>query len=372
MIAKRKIVTILLVFLLGFGAVYSAKAQGVPFDYDGKPKTAEERMAMEKVNGVSIAVVRMGQPDTLLQWGRPDAQQDKKVDENTLFQAGGVTTLLTNIVALQAVERGLLELDEDVNKKLTSWKLPVNKYNKKDPVTLRDLMLKRRGFTQPSKPKGYRPDEALPTFRQILEGQAPAKNKPVLLRSGTHKQKNYSFETELIVQQLLMDVYQKDFATLMKEQVLDPLGMKNSRFAPQLSAQEKTNAATGYMLDGNEVPGKQWIYPELGFSGLWTTPKDMALLLADLLKGERGDGSQLLSTSMIKEGLKPMNNSKCLLMNRYSDDGACFYGGASKGFRTQIEFYPKQQWALVVFMNSNENWKFMNEVSWKLKAYFGI
>jgi CubicO group peptidase (beta-lactamase class C family) len=52
----------------------------------------------------------------------------------TLFQAASISKLFTATIALSLVERGLLDLDQDVNGVLKSWKVPENEYTAQEKV----------------------------------------------------------------------------------------------------------------------------------------------------------------------------------------------------------------------------------------------
>lgn len=49
----------------------------------------------------------------------------------TLFQAGSISKPVAGAGALWLVERGKLSLDEDVNQKLKTWKVPENEFTMK-------------------------------------------------------------------------------------------------------------------------------------------------------------------------------------------------------------------------------------------------
>ena len=65
----------------------------------------------------------------------------------TLFQAGSISKPVAAAGALALVEQGKLALDEDVNQKLKTWKVPDNGFTKTEKVTLRRLMSHTAGLT---------------------------------------------------------------------------------------------------------------------------------------------------------------------------------------------------------------------------------
>lgn len=359
------------VILFSFGFL-SLSAQDFQLYMAEQAVAPELRMKEALVNGMAIAIIKDNKLDTTLFYGLANPNENQAVNEHTLFQAGSLTGTLTAIVTLQAVETGMIELDGDINTYLKQWQLPENKFTRNDPVTVRDILTKKRGFTQASKPKGYQHSEAIPTLLNILNGEAPAKNKAIQLRSGTHNRGNYSFETEVILQVLLEDIYQKPFQEIIKQQILTPLNMEESFITLKPNEQQQSNLAVGFTKDGAPISDGYWIQPELASAGLYTTAKDFAKLVNELLKGSQGLPNKLLNPNFLQEALIPQNQSKALIANSYGQESTVFYGGASMGYRTQYEFFPNQKWGIVVFMNSHENWQFMNEVMWAVKRQYGL
>ena len=79
---------------------------------------------------------------------------------------------------MRLVDQKKLALDEDVNAKLTSWKVPANGFDKTHPVTLRGLLSMTAGVGVPGF-LGYAVDAPLPNLTQILYGDPPANSPPI-------------------------------------------------------------------------------------------------------------------------------------------------------------------------------------------------
>ena len=357
----------LIILLTLFSSIsLNAQMPDLEFEVDGKKMGLEERLKVAKVNGVSTILIREGEVFAIEQYGYADAESKTPVMENTIFQAGTLTLPLTALAVLRTVEAGKLDLDQDVNEYLKTWKLPINRFNKKEAVTTRNLLLKQVCFNSDSKPKGYANNEKIPTFLQILNGEAPAKNKKIKVYKKHNKKGNYSFFGELIMQQMLEDIYKKPFEDIIQNLILTPLNMTESFISATLPADKKTVSATPYMKNGDLVSGGQYRYPELASSGLWTTPRDYAKFILEIMAAYEGKSS-LLSQEMTQAALKTQNdnNSKCLLMNASKDDDRISYGAASTGFRTQFHASAEKKWAIITFMNSWENWQVMAEFNWQ-------
>ena len=75
-------------------------------------------------------------------------------------------------------DSGALSLDQPVNERLRSWRVPENEFTVARPVTLRALLSHTAGLTIHGFP-GYLVDRPIPTLPQILDGEAPANTGPV-------------------------------------------------------------------------------------------------------------------------------------------------------------------------------------------------
>src|SRR5688572_1252122 len=95
----------------------------------GQPDSAytmEERMRYWHVPGVSLAIIDDNRIVFARGYGVTEFGGTKRVDTTTLFQAGSISKPVFATAALKLVEQGVLTLDEDVNTKLGSWKVPSN------------------------------------------------------------------------------------------------------------------------------------------------------------------------------------------------------------------------------------------------------
>src|SRR5262245_51245148 len=142
----------------------------------GAPSSAAslaERMKHYKVPGVNVAVVDAGRIAWARGYGVKDLSTAEPVTPETLFQAGSISKPVAALAALRLVEEGKLALDEDVNAKLVSWKVPESELTKEQKVTLRRLLTHSAGLTVHGFP-GYAADAPVPTLLQVLNGEKPA------------------------------------------------------------------------------------------------------------------------------------------------------------------------------------------------------
>jgi len=82
----------------------------------------------------------------------------------------------------------------------------------------------------------------------------------------------------------LVDIFKKPFPQIMRELVLDPLGLTNSTYEQPLPKSWVKRAATGHPWKGIPLKGKFHTYPEMAAAGLWITATDLATIGVELLK----------------------------------------------------------------------------------------
>jgi CubicO group peptidase (beta-lactamase class C family) len=279
-------------------------------DPPAKAMDLSRRIADYKVPGISIAFVDRGELAWAKGYGVMEAGKEKEVTVETIFQAASISKPITAIVALHLVESGLLDLDADANDVLQSWKIPESKYtqvkrNGTHPkVTLRGLLshnagINMRGYV------GYTSGRQLPTLQQILKGEPPANSRSVRVMQTPGKAFRYSGGGYVIVQQMIEDATGRCLPDLAQEFIFDRLGMTNSTFHHLLPEIYISRTAIAHRPTGKPVPGKWHIYPENAPASLWTTPTDMAHLIADVYHSYLGESNVVLSREMTREMLTP-------------------------------------------------------------------
>ena len=135
-----------------------------------------DRMHYYNVPGVSIAIVNNGKIAWASGYGNiTNDKPSKAVDEHTLFQAGSISKSLTAYGALLLAQQGKIDLDEDVNIYLRSWKIPENEFTQTKKVTLRRLLSHTAGTSVHGFP-GYTVGDSIPSTIDVLDGVKPLVN----------------------------------------------------------------------------------------------------------------------------------------------------------------------------------------------------
>jgi CubicO group peptidase (beta-lactamase class C family) len=211
----------------------------------GRPlpgRAIAERMSALKTPAVSVAVINGGVIEWAKGYGVTETGGNTPVTPQTVFQAASLSKPVVALAALRLVEQGKLTLDQDVNERLTSWKVPENESTKDEKVTLRRLLSHSAGLTVSGFP-GYAADAPVPALVQILDGQKPANTAAIRADVVPGTVWRYSGGGYTVMQQLLMDVTGRPFPPLLADLVLQPIGMKDSTYEQPLPEARRAAAA---------------------------------------------------------------------------------------------------------------------------------
>jgi CubicO group peptidase (beta-lactamase class C family) len=346
---------------------------GGDLDFEDRRPLAE-RMEYYGVPGLSIAVIE----DYRLVWakgyGLLEAGGDTPVTPDSLFHAGSIAKPVSAAAALVLVEQGLLDLDQDVNDKLTSWQVPENTYTTEEKVTLRRLLSHSSGLTDgfpmrsSSDPEygwgraseGQRPSV---TVQQLLEAEPTVDGgSPTRVTRVPGTAYQYSNLGYGVVQLLVTDVTHQSFSDLMSEIVLEPVGMADSTFVQPLPEAFRARAATEHDVNGLPFEGKRHHFPVLAAGGLWTTPSDLARFAIELMRAHAGKSDQLLSEEMAGEMFTPQSETgESGLVDSYGlgfdlgGNGQAFrfmHTGGTWGSTSLLWVHPETGQGVVIMTNS--------------------
>ena len=332
--------------------------------------TIEERMAHHGVPGVSIAVIDGGRIAWARGFGVREAGQADPVTPSTLFQAGSISKPLTATAMLRLVEQGAVDLDTDVNRYLTSWRVPETPLTATEKVTLRRIASHNAGLTVHGF-RGYASGEPVPTVAQVLDGESPANNAPIVVDAVPGSVWQYSGGGYTVMQQLLSDVTGEPFPELMRRLVLEPVGMDRSAFVQPLPPPLAGGAARGH-ADGGVVPGGWHVLPELAAAGLWTTPTDLATWAVDIADAYLGRPSPLLTKDMARQMLTPMHENFGLGLSVRGTGRAFSFNhtGANVGFRAMLGVFPEAGVGMVIMTNGENGGALAGEIVRALAAEY--
>ncbi len=348
----------------------------------GQPDSTFEladRMRYWHVPGASIAIVDNFRIVYARGLGVTEFGSSTAVDTTTLFLAGSISKPVSATGLLRLVEQGKLSLDEDVNARLTSWRLPDSRFTEREKVTLRRLLTHSAGLTVWGFP-GYSPGRPVPTVPQLLDGVPPANTAAVRNDTVPGERWLYSGGGITIAQLVATDVTREPFPVLMKRLVFEPAGMTRSTFENPLPASRQREAASGHERIDTPVPGRFHTYPEMAAAGLWTTAPELARWALAVTKAYNGQPNGILSPDMARQMVFKHQPTGARGGNGFwglgvsvageADSIAFNHGGRDEGFVADVIMWPRLGRGLFILTNGVSG-ALLSEIRMAYAALYG-
>lgn len=343
---------------------------------DSLPDYLDDRvpdlLARYDVPGACIAVVRDGEVAWTRAYGEADREADRPTTTDTMFRVASITKSVTAWGVLTLVEEGEIDLDDPIERHVTRWELPEAAFDT-GAVTVRRLLAHTSGLQMglPDEDELYAPDETRPTPEEVLDGtglEAPARfERPPGTAFG------YSNAGFVLLELLIEEVTGRDYATYVREEVLEPLGMDDATFT--WDADLESRLATGYTLDGERGP--VFVDPIKAPGGLYATAGDIARFVAAAAEGPEGEppGREVVAAESLEEMHTPAVETTGLY--GYVSDGyglghfvetlpggqrAAWHGGQHTGWLSHYHCVPESGDGIVVLTNSERAQRFLADV----------
>jgi len=260
----------------------------------------EQQLEKYKLPGFSLVVFENYKIIYSNQVGLKSANSKEKLDENTAFSTASITKPITALLCHILEEKGLINLDDPIDKYLKRWHLPKSKFTENNSPTWKHFFNHTSGTNQGGFADYYEGD-TIPTIKQSLLGQIPRYNKEIefLFTPGTSFE--YSGGGFVIIQMALEDTLNKSIAELAQEYIFSPLGMKNTTMIQPNEKGFLTNVAFVHDKDGKVIKTGLPITPQVAASGMWSTPTDLAKLSIELQNALRNKNNKVISYRIAKK-----------------------------------------------------------------------
>jgi CubicO group peptidase (beta-lactamase class C family) len=296
---------------------------GAHFNQDKLAKVSDffrDEVATGKIAGALVLIQQHGKPVYHESFGVQDVVSKAPISDKTIFRLFSMTKAITSVVAVKLVEDGKISLDDPVSKYIPSFanvKVGVEKKAEDGtktlelvpptrPPTVLDLIRQTSGVTygfygdslvrQAYKAANiYAGDFDLAEFAERI-AKLPLHNQPGALWQ-------YGHSTDILAR--VMEVATgKSLLAIERENLLDPLGMNDTRFfvtdpeKQKLLAQPVPNDSdfrVGRINDPTVV--KKW---ESASGGMVSTMADYARFVQMLLDGGTFEGKTYLKPETFK------------------------------------------------------------------------
>lgn len=286
-------------------------------------------------------VIKKGYGLANMEWNIPNAADTK-------HRLGSITKQFTSMLIMQLVEKGKIKLEG----KLTDY-LPYYRKDTGEKITVEMLLTHtsgipsytdKEGFFQKESRKFYKPDEFV---KEYCSGD-------LVFEPG--KQFAYNNSGYFILGAIIEKITGKTYEEVLKENIFEPLGMKNSGY--DLAEPILLKRAAGYEKSLSGYKNAPFLDMSLPYAAgsLYSTVEDL-LIWDKTLQTEK-----LLTKKFMDEIFKPRIDAFGgkygfgwgLLKKRIGDIefDIITHGGGINGFNTINYFIPKKGQVVILFSNA--------------------
>jgi CubicO group peptidase (beta-lactamase class C family) len=350
----KRITMILLFVIMWFSlttAAHAHTAAQVPAAKKAAPsatelnaKVEEYMQAQVKVNRFSGTVLLARDGKILFEKGYGWANAEWEIPNSpaTKFRLGSITKQFTSMLVMQLVQQGRIGVQDPICKYLEtcpdSWK----------PVTVFHLLTHTSGIPSYTGLPDYRAKSMTSTTpAQIVER---FRDKPLEFAPG--EKYVYNNSGYLLLGLIIEKASGKKYEELLREQVFEPLGMKDSGY--DHSETVLRQRATGYSLSRGQLVNANYLDMQQPFSAgsLYSTVRDL-LIWDQALYTER-----LLPKAALETMFTPFKGDYAFGWAVREAAPATFgrkqisHGGGINGFSTMIARYPEDRTTIIVLSNN--------------------
>ena len=316
--------------------------------------------------GVTVSVVHDGRLILAKGYGYADTETGRRVDgHETLFRIGSVSKTFVWASIMMLHERGLIDLDTDVNTYLKDYQLP-DAFD--EPVTLNHLMSHRAGFEETFGVFMHR-DDGGTSLLDILKGDEPRRVNAPGARAS------YSNWGSGLAAKIVEDVTGLPFETFLQDEILMPLAMTRTTIKGPSIAPDHLKAlySHGYkMKNGIASKGEPMQIGAMAPIGaIGASAADMAQWMQVLLGGGAHNSVRLwqeqTAAKMFSRAFSDHAQATGLAHGFFTRElhgvEAFGHGGGTEGFRTYMEVTPALNAGVFISQNTAENAGLIREIS---------
>ena len=325
------------------------------------------------VAGMAVAIVNDNEVAEFYSYGYMDIANKKEITSDTIFLMASISKTVTGTAVMQLSDRGLIDIDEDINSYL-----PFQVRNPNHPtekITARMLLTHTSSIID-----NWDVYDSLYTIESgggdttIALGEF---NKDYLTEGGQWYDAELNFSQEApgeyyeycncgyaLLGYIVECVAGEDFKVYCNENIFAPLGMDNSRWS--IAELDEDNIAIPYE---GETPLPHFSFATYPDGCLRTSANDYSKFLSMVMNGGELNGVRILEKETVDEMLTPQ------VANLYENQGLTWdlrvpeeifikcenyvfgHSGGDPGVSTFTMFNPDTKKAAIVLINSDVEMK---------------
>lgn len=253
-----------------------------------------------KLAGFSLVVFENYKIVYSNEFGVKSIDSKEKINQNTAFSTASISKPITALLCFILEEKGLINLDTPIDSYLKRWHLPKSKFTENNSPTWRQFLNHTAGTSQSGFADYYEGD-TIPTIKESLLGKIPRYNKEIEFMFAPGTDWAYSGGGYVIVQMALEDTFKKSIGELATTHIFKPLGLKNTTMIQPNEKGFPTNVALVHDENEKVIRTGLPITPQVGASGMWSTPTDLAIIAIEMQNALRNKNNKVISRDVAKK-----------------------------------------------------------------------
>jgi CubicO group peptidase (beta-lactamase class C family) len=318
----------------------------------------EQQLEEEHVPGVAITIVQDGEIVVSQGYGYANLEKEIPVDpERTLFRMASLSKLFTDTAMMQLYERGILDLNADINDYLDEIEID-NGYP--EPITPANLLTQTEGTSQRLIGIGARTEGSL----KPLEAFIPEKMPPFAWEPG--ELYSYSNMGVTLAGYLVQEVSETPYLDYIPGNLLEPLDMTRSTFLQPPPPELLEDLATGYQYRSGQNGFESVPYLYLNIfpaAALSATATDMAHFMIAHLEGGEYEGERILEPDTVELMHEqhfihfPGLPGSAYGFHERLENGLRGIGhaGSLRGYSSNLSLFPEEDLGIFIATNSYNN-----------------
>lgn len=222
----------------------------------------------------SVAVSRNGEIIYTRSVGYADVENKLKANENSKYRIGSISKTFTTVLAMKAVEKKKLKLDQTIDKYFPEIK-------NAGKITVANLLYHRSGIHSFTDDKEYLDWNTQPkTEKELLD---------IIIKGGSDFEPDtksaYSNSNFVLLTFIVEKSWGKPYKVLVDELIAKPAGLKNTALGGKIDSGK--NECKSYRFTGNwNLEPETDISVPLGAGGIVSTPSDLVKFSDALFGGK--------------------------------------------------------------------------------------
>lgn len=337
-------------------------------------------MEQWNIPGMQVLVVHDGEVAYMKSFGVKEKGTDNKVDNNTLFMIGSNTKAFTGLALAMLEEKGKWKLNDPVRKHYPEFKVKDEWVS--NHMNLTDIITHRMGMM---------------TFQGDFMYWGSDLSRDECIEKFGMLEPTYEFRTRFgytnlgyaIADKCIENVDGRDWASFVREEILQPLRMENS-FLQSSELSEKSNISAAHSWMKGKISVIPWVHNDnIGASAsIWSSVSEMKNWLSMQLNNGVFEGEEFVPENVIKRTRQPqtivgayphMFNKRNFMLyglgwflEDYESRKVVSHTGGVDGFVSAVTLVPEEKLGIVILTNTDQNSLYSTLNREIMDAYLGL